>query len=864
MWECAHSYSSIANLTGPRKYWQVLYNSFFSERNDCSLQGSLGSTDFTLDVVGRYICNTLDEALLSTDKSHGRSDARPFDIVVIGGGTFGAAIAQFLFYRDKSHSHRILVLDAGKIVLTEHVQNLPMLGLTVPAPIMEDPGHPRQQIWGLPWRSNVKKGFPGIAYCIGGRSLFFGGWSPRLLEAEMKDWPPDVRDELIGKVSENLTKEFDTKSKKQGYFDEAASLIGTNTTNDFIFGDLHKALRKQLYKGINKVTDAIPLVEMDAHLEKVKKGMRDEMKLEAPLAVHGRASRSGFFPLNKFSSVPLLTEATRAAQYDSDNDNVRKRLMVVPDIHVMRLITEERVSGDGSVTEHVKAVQTNKGNIPVPESGIVIIALGTIESTRLALLSFNGIPDYDLIGKNLMVHLRSNLTVRFHRDKVLDLKRNTKELQASALFVKGSQKNADGTSGFFHLQITAAGLNGLGTDSEAELFKKIPNIDLLPNFLAIDDTHVVMTIRGIGETQSQNSDSYVSLSAEVDEFGMNRAFVSIAEPNDAMQKKSKNDWDLWKAMEKAADQVADIFAKESERDTLTKIRDGLATTHHEAGTLWMGEKGKSVTNSYGCFHSVTNAYVVGPALFPRIGSPNPVLTGIALARRTAKKIIPDFKGPAKEEEFIYLFDGSDDKFKSWQEVGPGSFSLINGEIVAYPGTDHSLLFYSECQFKDFVLNLQFRLDTLNDNSGIFLRFRNPLMPWPDLSEKEGMNTNRAWTAAHTGFEVQIDEQAPEDKFHTGAIYGIEVKQEGSGQDYGRPPKLLANRWYDYEITVKKDTYEVKLDGKRVTIFTNPDNKRGRPWVDDVKASREEKRSGYIALQAHNGRVAFRNILIKRI
>ena len=42
-------------------------------------------TDFTRDVLGRYLCNGLDEAIRSAD-SGARPDARPFDIIVLGGG----------------------------------------------------------------------------------------------------------------------------------------------------------------------------------------------------------------------------------------------------------------------------------------------------------------------------------------------------------------------------------------------------------------------------------------------------------------------------------------------------------------------------------------------------------------------------------------------------------------------------------------------------------------------------------------------------------------------------------------------------------------------------------------------------------
>jgi hypothetical protein len=69
------------------------------------------------------------------------------------------------------------------------------------------------------------------------------------------------------------------------------------------------------------------------------------------------------------------------------------------------------------------------------------------------------------------------------------------------------------------------------------------------------------------------------------------------------------------------------------------VRDGIGTTHHEAGTLWIDTNPQdSVTDVWGRFHHIENAYVAGPALFPTIGSANPMLTGTALARRAADKI----------------------------------------------------------------------------------------------------------------------------------------------------------------------------------------------------------------------------------
>ena len=161
------------------------------------------ATDFTRDVLGRCVCNRLDEAQRSADGN--RPDTRPFDVIVIGGGSFGPILVQHQFATNKTH--RILLLEAGPLMLPEQVQNLPMLGLNQPASPTTisglrtagqfGPDEPRAEVWGLPWHSATP--FIGLAHCIGGRSLVWGGWPPRLLDAEeMRPdrWPADVITEL--------------------------------------------------------------------------------------------------------------------------------------------------------------------------------------------------------------------------------------------------------------------------------------------------------------------------------------------------------------------------------------------------------------------------------------------------------------------------------------------------------------------------------------------------------------------------------------------------------------------------------------------------------------------------------------------
>jgi choline dehydrogenase-like flavoprotein len=65
----------------------------------------------------------------------------------------------------------------------------------------------------------------------------------------------------------------------------------------------------------------------------------------------------------------------------------------------------------------------------------------------------------------------------------------------------------------------------------------------------------------------------------------------------------------------------------------------LGTTYHESGTLWMGdEPASSVTDTVGRFHHVANAYACDQSILPTVGSANPVLTGLTLAKRVAESL----------------------------------------------------------------------------------------------------------------------------------------------------------------------------------------------------------------------------------
>ena len=533
------------------------------------------STSFTLDNMGRFLCNTLQEAFDSAAQTVA-GHKRDFDVIIIGGGTFGAVMAEHLFLADVTRSRRILVLEAGPFVLPEHVQNMPFMG-----------GSPDLRV---PWVYHPALNYAGLIFAVGGRSMTWGGWSPEMLDEEMVTWPQTVSDALRPPSGE-------------GYFAQSSRQIGVKETNDFIYGPLHIALRKQLHAGLNTpgnetgftfaqllehpavrypdpgeppltaalLRDWLGLPATDPTPEAV---LHELFKLEAPLAVQS-TTLPGFFPTNKFSAIPGLISAARLANKEADGvgpiADARKRLMVVPDCHVQELITETQTDNWVRVTG-VRVWQNGASQdilLAPPRSGrqsAAVIALGTVETTRIALTTFQQSlagRAAQRMGRNLIAHLRTNLTIRVPRAAIAaNLPPTTiPSLQASALLIKGKAPN----NKTFHFQITASGLGKLGTDSEAELFKKIPDLELIEAMRRANDNTVVITIRGIGEMTPRNPDSFIDLSAQETDFGRPKAVVHLgnakASPQDFPgSAQTNNDRATWDAMDAVADKIALIFA----------------------------------------------------------------------------------------------------------------------------------------------------------------------------------------------------------------------------------------------------------------------------------------------------------------
>src|SRR4051812_25949322 len=177
---------------------------------------TIQDTTLSLDVLGRYVCSTWNEAI-------NNNGGVPFDAIVIGSGMFGAYCAEKIY---RHANLRVLVLEAGPFFVSEHVQNLARIGLNPPSVATvdknaNDPGT-QAQVWGIPWRSQVP--FPGLAYCVGGRSLYWGGWSPRLTAADLAKWPADVAAFLQSPSGSGDA--YEATERETGVFDKTDYISG--------------------------------------------------------------------------------------------------------------------------------------------------------------------------------------------------------------------------------------------------------------------------------------------------------------------------------------------------------------------------------------------------------------------------------------------------------------------------------------------------------------------------------------------------------------------------------------------------------------------------------------------------------------
>ena len=164
--------------------------------------------------------------------------------------------------------------------------------------------------------------------------------------------------------------------------------------------------------------------------------------------------------------------------------------------------------------------------------------------------------------------------------------------------------------------------------------------------------------------------------------------------------------------------------------------------------------------------------------------------------------------------WVSIFDGK--TLEGWTNTGDANWRVENGAITVDEGK--SCLLVHEDTYKNYELNLDFKA-AKGCNSGIFLN-----------TVRKPKNVGRDC------YELNIAD--PTNPFPTGSLVK-QIKYEGAGE---------TNTWRRFEVRVLKGKVTVKLDGQQIVDFqANP-----------------LSTGNLLGLQKNSGRIAFRNIKVRRI
>ena len=185
-----------------------------------------------------------------------------------------------------------------------------------------------------------------------------------------------------------------------------------------------------------------------------------------------------------------------------------------------------------------------------------------------------------------------------------------------------------------------------------------------------------------------------------------------------------------------------------------------------------------------------------------------------------------------EEGFKSLMDGK--TFDGWKASldSPDTWKIEDGAFVAHGKTDHLYYVGDSTPFKNFELRVDVMTEP-NSNGGIYFHTRYQETSWPKY-----------------GFESQVNVSHSDWK-KTGSLYDVVNVSTTPAKD---------NQWWTQSITVKGSKVTVKVDGKIVLEYTEPDG------AQPGKSYTRKLDQGTFALQAHDPKsiVRYKNIRVKRL
>ncbi len=187
---------------------------------------------------------------------------------------------------------------------------------------------------------------------------------------------------------------------------------------------------------------------------------------------------------------------------------------------------------------------------------------------------------------------------------------------------------------------------------------------------------------------------------------------------------------------------------------------------------------------------------------------------------------------AQNAEFKSLFDGK--SLSGWKaNENPDSWKVEDGMLVCHGPRSHLFYVGEDKPFKNFHFKADVKT-TKGSNAGIYFHTKFQETGWPRY-----------------GYECQVNVSHTDPKKSSGLYATADVADPGVKDD----------EWYTQEIIVQGRHIELKINGKTLTDYTEPENKPA--FSKEFERRLDE---GTFALQAHdpNSKVYFKNIAVKRL
>ena len=190
-----------------------------------------------------------------------------------------------------------------------------------------------------------------------------------------------------------------------------------------------------------------------------------------------------------------------------------------------------------------------------------------------------------------------------------------------------------------------------------------------------------------------------------------------------------------------------------------------------------------------------------------------------------------------QSDWKELFDGK--TFDGWKaNENSDSWKIENGALVAHGPRSHLFYVGEDKPFKNFHLKIDVKT-TPGSNGGIYFHTKYQKSGWPKY-----------------GYECQVNVSQSDPK-KSGGLYST----DDVGADELKENGIKDDEWYTQEIIVQGRHIVLKINGKTMTDYTEPENKPA--FSDEFERRLGE---GTFALQAHDpdSKVYFKNIRVKRL